>query len=299
MKRFRLRALLGAAESSGVRQIVWTHDPRLLRLLSGDQRKPLTVCDIIDDHRLQPTFNARSKAEYKLCYQELPDFADVVFTVGKPTAEEFARNGANSHWVPNGVEWQRFHDTIADPPPEPEELAALPRPRVAFLGILSSRTDHSLLNRVAGALTRGSVVFIGKWLGPTQPLDERITSIGFKPASDVHRYLAWVDIGLVIYVSDELSQSGDATKIYEYLAAGKPVVTTAFQDRERIPACVHYETDTDSFVRRVIALCNDCERQTGHDLAVARSEDVRYADWRLRVQRMLEIVAQAHIEIHP
>lgn len=277
---------------SPCQQVILTHDPRFLFTLNNHLiSQASVVIDLIDDFRIHPHLTESERENYRLAYSLLSQKSDIVFTVGKMSAEQLKGNGINSFWIPNGVDWQRFRSTIERPLKEPDDLIRLPRPRIAFIGILSSATDHELLNKVAEEIREGSVIFIGEWMGTPGQLDKRIHCLGFKPADQIHRYFAHIDIGLVIYKLDEISRFGDSTKIYEYLAAGKSVITTIFQDNLSRFKFVRQAGSADEFVEAVKQTCQELKNTQTKEKAIKISESVQSCDWSQRIDHMLDIIS--------
>lgn len=278
-------------DSEVLPKIIFTHDPRFLFILNNDVvPKACVVIDLIDDFRIHPHLGEPQRKVYRSAYSMLSKKTDVVFTVGKRAASQLENNGVNSFWIPNGVDWNRYQSTIGRLSEEPEDLMPLPHPRIAYIGILSSATDHELLNRVAETTREGSVVFIGKWMGRPRLLNRKIHCLGFKPADQVLNYFANIDIGLVIYERSEYLRFIDSTKIYEYLAAGKPVITTKFQDNLSRFKFVRQAGSADEFVEAVRQTHLELKGVDTNKKATEISDSVRDCDWSQRINQMLDIM---------
>jgi glycosyltransferase involved in cell wall biosynthesis len=125
------------------------------------------------------------------------------------------------------------------PPDEqriPTALRAIPGPRVGTLGNLNDRTDWELLELVARARPTWNVVIIGPLYMPG-PLTlagverlKRLSNVHFLPAvdqADIPATIAGLDVCLIPYCISEAVERINPLKLYQYLAAGKPVVSTA------------------------------------------------------------------------
>jgi glycosyltransferase involved in cell wall biosynthesis len=225
-----------------------------------------------------------------MAYQKVADAADQVFTNSHLLAEFMQAKGARVKPVPNGVDWERFHQTLANKPAEPLELAAIPHPRIGFVGILSSVTDHTLLDRVAEEVPEAQVVLIGSAIGKAEPLHSRIHQFGMKSYEEIPDYLAGLDAGLLIYRLCEGTLYNDPLKTYEYLAAGLPVVATNAQEHLRKLAHVQMANNANEFVSTVRRLVAE---KTSPAEAEARSQSVRMHDWKYRSQEMLDTLSRA------
>ena len=135
----------------------------------------------------------------------------------------------------NGVEVAPF----ATPRPVPADLAALPRPRIGYVGLLSHFLDFELLESLRRHRRGGTVVLIGP---PSPATDaqvadfasrEGVAVLGPRPYADVPAYMQGLDVGVIPFrASDPFVQGINPNKVYQYLAAGLPVITTPVLDLE-------------------------------------------------------------------
>jgi teichuronic acid biosynthesis glycosyltransferase TuaH len=125
--------------------------------------------------------------------------------------------------VPNGLapaEWQR-------PGPAPAWFVARPRPRLLYVGSLGSRVDVWQAHSLAQAYPHGSLTFVGYWDEPGhfEPL-RRLPNVSFEtdvPRADITGVMAAADACLIPHVRNRLTEAMSPLKLYEYLAAGRPV----------------------------------------------------------------------------
>jgi glycosyltransferase involved in cell wall biosynthesis len=133
----------------------------------------------------------------------------------------------------NGVEAAHF----ATPAPEPADLAALPRPRLGYVGLLSHFLDFDALEALRRNLRGGSLVLIGPGSPATDgavaalAAREGVAVLGPRPYESLPAYLQHLDVGLIPFrAADPFVQGINPNKVYQYLAAGLPVVTTPVLD---------------------------------------------------------------------
>ena len=151
--------------------------------------------------------------------------ADLLFANSRETAAWLGRPDARH--IANGVDVEVFSPAV--PRPTPADVAALPRPIVGYAGKMQEMFDVEMALAALRALPDVSFAFIGqqldpKWMAPLWALPNA-HYLGDKPYAELPAYLAAFDICSIPY-SVERQHGGDPIKFYEYLAAGKPVVTT-------------------------------------------------------------------------
>ena len=186
--------------------------------------------------------------------QELIDMADLVFTGGSSLYEAKKSRHNNCHLFPSSVDRDHFakaRNTLA----EPEDQKAIARPRLGFYGVIDERFDIDLLRQIADARPNWSFVIVGpvvKIAPEDLPRAANIHYVGGKTYDQLPSYLSGWDVALMPFAMNESTQFISPTKTPEYLAGGKPVVSTPVRDVVR-----HYGQlegvqiahDCDSFVR--------------------------------------------------
>jgi len=217
--------------------------------------------------------------------------ADVVFATAPALAERLARHHPRVHHVGNGVDLARFQ---GEPPP-PADLAAIPGPRVGFVGNLAHWVDMPRVVRLAQALPEFQFVFVGPWQRPEPPpRRSNLHFLGARPYALVPAYLAHFDLCLIPFEDSPLVRAVDPLKLYEYLAAGRPVAATPLPSADpRLGDAVHWLAGGDSdadIVRRALAedTPEACRRR--RRLAAAH-------DWSRRYQAILAHLAAAGLDL--
>jgi glycosyltransferase involved in cell wall biosynthesis len=164
--------------------------------------------------------------------QELIDKADLVFTGGSSLYEAKKDRHDSVHLFPSSVDRAHFgkaRTAIEDP----VDQAALPHPRLGFFGVLDERFDIALLDQVAEMRPEWSFVMVGpvvKIAPEDLPRRPNIRYLGPKTYAQLPAYLAGWDVALMPFAMNESTQFISPTKTPEYLAGGKPVVSTPVKD---------------------------------------------------------------------
>ena len=164
--------------------------------------------------------------------QQLIDQADLVFTGGSSLYEAKKGRHDSVHLFPSSVDRAHFgkaRTALA----ESADQGALPHPRLGFYGVIDERFDIELLDQVAELRPDWSFVMVGpvvKIAPEDLPHRPNIHYLGSKTYAQLPAYLAGWDVALMPFAMNESTQFISPTKTPEYLAGGKPVVSTPVKD---------------------------------------------------------------------
>ncbi|WP_375512968.1 UDP-galactopyranose mutase [uncultured Nostoc sp.] len=158
--------------------------------------------------------------------------ANLVFTGGQSLYESKVNQHPNVYAFPSSVDVAHFGQgrTLKE---EPADQANIPHPRLGFFGVIDERMDIELLAGIAEARPDWHLVIIGpvvKIDPAVLPQHENIHYLGGKDYKDLPAYLAGWDLAMLPFARNESTRFISPTKTPEYLAAGKPVVSTSIRD---------------------------------------------------------------------
>src|SRR4051794_10827464 len=207
--------------------IAWYYTPMMLTF-SRDIDADVTVYDAMDE------LSKFKFAPVKLLdlEQELIDQADIVFTGGSSLYEAKKARHANVHCFPSSVDRAHFCKARARQF-EPGDQEDLPRPRLGFYGVIDERFDTALLDEAARMRPDWSFVMVGPVVKISEdelPKRHNIHYLGAKTYDQLPSYLSGWDVALMPFAMNESTQFISPTKTPEYLAGGKPVVSTPIRD---------------------------------------------------------------------
>lgn len=163
--------------------------------------------------------------------QQLFATADVVFTGGMSLFEAKRKQHGNVHAFPSSIDVAHFQAGAGAA--DPTDQAAIAHPRIGFYGVLDERFDHELLGTVAKLRPEMQFVLIGpvvKIDPALLPQAANIHYLGSKSYSELPAYLANWNVAILPFACNEATRFISPTKTPEYLAAGKPVVSTPIRD---------------------------------------------------------------------
>jgi glycosyltransferase involved in cell wall biosynthesis len=216
------------------------------------------------------------------------DQVDALFVVSEYYRRELAAQTSKPlTLLGNGVETAHFET----PGAEPADLAALPRPRIGYLGLLSHFLDFQTLEALRRARRGGTLVLIGPGSPATDAAvgelaaREGVAVLGAKPYEQVPAYMQHLDVGLIPFRAQERFVQGiNPNKVYQYLASGLPVVTTPVLDLAPAPPHLQFASTPDETVAAVSAALS-APRDPQARRALARAHD-----WDALAARMVRTI---------
>jgi len=223
--------------------IFWTYLPASVRLLdrlrgaaASGRRQSLVVYHCVDEHSAFPGFV--SPEVVKAYDDELTRRADLVITTSENLRRSREALNANTYTVLNAADVEVFNRALDPDLALPADLAVIPAPRLGVVGMHDSRLDLDALEALALADPSWHVVLIGP-LKSGQVDEARLRShpnihlLGEKPRADLPGYLKGMAVALVPYRANDLTRNIFPLKLFEYLAAGVPVVVGGLPELER------------------------------------------------------------------
>lgn len=207
--------------------VLWYYTPMMLPL-SRHIEASAVVYDCMDElsaFKFAPPEMTQLEAE-------LMSRADVVFTGGYSLYEAKQGRHDNIHPFPSSVEREHFKQARSglDQPPV---QAAVTGPRLGFYGVIDERMDLELLATVADTRPDWSLVLVGpvvKIAEQDLPRRANIHYMGQQSYDDLPAFLSGWDVALMPFAINESTRFISPTKTPEYLAAGRPVVSTPIRD---------------------------------------------------------------------
>ena len=207
--------------------ILWYYTPMALTF-SGHLQPAMTVYDCMDELSL---FKG-APAKLQELERDLISRADLIFTGGQ-TLYEGKRNGHdNVYLFPSSIDAAHFGQARKKQL-DPADQAEIPHPRLGFFGVIDERMDLELLAELAQARPNWHLVMLGpvvKIEPEALPKFPNIHYLGMKTYEQLPRYLSSWDVTLLPFALNDSTRFISPTKIPEYLAGGKPVVSTPIRD---------------------------------------------------------------------
>jgi glycosyltransferase involved in cell wall biosynthesis len=245
-----------AASLPGPR-ILWIYDPRGADAV-GLLDESFAVYDCVDDYRHQTGSSRRSQAVVAALDHAAAARSRLVFATTPSLLERHHEVADRAHLVPNVGDFDHFAPA-ADPGLAPADLRGLPKPVLGFAGNLAeSKVDFALLARLATEFPTGTLLVAGPASGGrTAALIEELARrpnvnwLGLQPYATLPQVIAAFDVALIPYVENPYTRSVFPLKVFEYLAAGKPVVAAGLPSLRGLEPHVQLVVDHEAFVAAV------------------------------------------------
>jgi glycosyltransferase involved in cell wall biosynthesis len=226
----------------------------------------------------------------------LMEHANVVFAGGRKLCELKSQSHPNVHFFGCGVDRDHFAKALDPATRIAPELAALREPGVriaGFYGVIDERLDYELIAELAECHSSLHVVMVG----PTAKIDPadlpqhpNLHWLGPRPYDLLPNYVRGFDVCLMPFAINAATEYINPTKTLEYMAAGKPVVSTPVADVVRgFSNVVRVATNDASFIAGVLADCvNPCAERLRRGLEMAAS-----SSWESVVASMTSLINES------
>jgi glycosyltransferase involved in cell wall biosynthesis len=218
--------------------------------------------------------------------------ADLVFTGGRSIYNAKRSRHPDVHCFPSSVDATHFRKATQDHPLQ----AALPRPRLGYCGVIDERINLPLIDAVAKARPEWQLVMVG----PTAKIDPRdlprranIHWLGQQSYDDLPAFISGWDVCLLPFALNDATRYISPTKTLEYMACGRPSVSTSIRDVvEPYGHVVNIADTPEGFVIDCEAILERTrEEQAEHARALAQI--VARTSWDSTAHAMAELIAQA------
>lgn len=276
-------------------RIIWSYFPMFVDYF-GQLNEDLTVFDAVDNWIEHPSY-----VKYKEClrknYQVIAQKSDLIFTVSEALVDFFKKIGREKdvYWIPNAVDVEHFQQMTKIP----KEMKRIPHPIIGYIGIIQNRIDIDLLEYLVQKNPDKSLVLVGP-IWPEflkrirRPAVEirrfkkykNIYFLGRKSYQDSPNYIHQFDVAIIPHKLDEFIKYTFSLKLLEYLACGKPIVTTPASGVEKFSHLIYIAQNYRDFNEKIQkALAEDRP-----ELVHLRIEAVRENSWQSRIEQMMSLI---------
>ncbi len=207
--------------------IFWYYTPMALAY-TANFNPQVTIYDCMDE---LSAFKFAPPA-LKLFEQQLFKKADIVFTGGNTLYEAKKAQHHNIYSFPSSIDKAHFK-TARKHIEQSADQQNIPHPRLGFYGVIDERFDIKLIKQAADAKPEWHFILVGPVIkidADTLPKNKNIHYLGAKTYEELPAYLSGWDIALIPFAINDSTRYISPTKTPEYLAGGKPVISTPITD---------------------------------------------------------------------
>lgn len=303
-QKFFLQHLREVVEKLGFGQknklVLWSYNPLDLRGWL-DIPNSLRVFDTVDNWTTHSNFrNFQDVLRHN--YHAIDEKADLIFTVAEGLQNIYENRG-KVHWIANGVDTRHFaprRDRII-----PQLVRGIPHPLIGYVGVIQDRLDLELMEYVAKKYPHYSFLLVGptwpvflRQLRPKAPEIKRLDRhpnvhfLGVQPHELIPDYIQAFDATIIPHRLNAFTGSMNPLKLYEYLAMGKPVVSTPVAGLADFKDFVYVGSGPQQFGEQLErALAEDSAEKKQARIAV-----VQHAAWQERVNEMMRYIFDVAIK---
>ncbi|MBQ4545419.1 MAG: glycosyltransferase [Oscillospiraceae bacterium] len=253
------------------------------------------VYDCVDRHSAYKGFI--NEEVVNTLEKNLAEQANTVFATAAGLYDTLSAYNKNAVMLPNGVNFEHFNRAANEQFEAPDDIKDIKHPIVGFVGMLQECIDYDKIEHIAKMRPDWSVVLIGKPL-PGVNLDylkqyPNIHFLGMKKYDDLPAYIKCFDVCLNVFRDGNLSRDVSPLKFYEYLATGKPVVSTPQPEQVLIYSdSVYIAHGAEEFLEK----CEEAMVEPDSSKTELRIEHARSCSWDARVRQMEEILKNNGVE---
>ena len=211
--------------------------------------------------------------------------ADLTIFVSKKLYEEESSQCKNALFLDHGVDFDLFVSACQDPY-RPADIANIPKPIIGYFGAIHWHTVNiELIEKVAELLPHISFVLIGAAMSDCSHLfgKKNIWLLGQKPYEQIPHYGKCFDVAIMPWQQNRWVEVCNPIKLKEYLALGKPIVSTPFSELQNYKDVVYEARTPEEFAERI----KQALAENGSERIEARQRKVQTATWDNKAQLVL------------
>jgi glycosyltransferase involved in cell wall biosynthesis len=214
--------------------IIWVSRPSMIDLIDGFGKKML-IYHVVDEYQAYFGNSVSDEDQKNKTERRMLKKADLVLVVSQKLYDTKKPINPNTHLVSNAVDFYAYDEALCSEKPQPKELAELPSPKIGYSGLIAAKLNFKLLRDMAISHPEWSIILLGaidyRHCSEDLNLLKKMKNIYFikrKNIKDVPYYIKALDVCIAPYKINRHSQNMSPLKIYDYMACGKPIVSTNF-----------------------------------------------------------------------
>lgn len=261
--------------------ILWISEPRIVDIAKKIPAK-IRLFDAVDNLLLHPQLK-RFQDKIRRSYEWVNHNADLICIASDSQREMFS-SASKLFLLPNGVDpiFLEHKNYLI-----PNDIASVKKPLVGYVGVLQERIDVNLLKKVIELLPDYSFIFVGKVIAisyfDSLKKYRNVYFLGNRKYTDIPNYLHSFDACIIPHKVSEFTGFMNPLKIYEYLASGKPVISTPVSGTENFRKYIYLAKDDETFSSAIVKAISE----NSEILEKGRREAVSPHSWHARVESLM------------
>jgi len=271
--------------------IVWTFLPTPLSIAIADNiAKKLFIYYCIDNFSVSSTYAKKIRKSEERLLKSI----DLVFVTSGELYNYCSRYNDKVYKFPFAVNFKEFEKVRLEDASIPEEFKNIKSPVIGYVGGVHKWIDQDLIKYLAEKYPQYSFVFLGPVQTNVSKLQvlKNIYFLGKKEHGKLPFFIKYFDVGIVPYLISEYTNNVYPTKLNEYLALGKPVVSTQLPEivefNKEYGNIVHISEGKEKFGEYINKAINE-----DHQISRARRIEVsRDNSWESRIEKMSRLIQE-------
>lgn len=260
--------------------------------LIGLWKEKISCYLCVDEYSFRADPNTRDPAMMAV-EKDLLKKVDLVFTTSQLLYEDKKKLNLNTFVLPNAADREHFGRALQPGTEIPDDISGIPKPILGLVGTTPTRVDFELLKALAQKEPSWQIVLIGYW--QSKEMEDlaslqNIHFLGWREYSTIPCYLKAFDVCLIPFKVNQQTNTMNPYKLYEYVAAGKPIVATdLFEIKrfdQRYPGIICIADSHKEFYKKVKMALGE----GGEKLLPLRLQAARENTWEIRLEDMSRII---------
>jgi glycosyltransferase involved in cell wall biosynthesis len=254
--------------------ILWLCHPLQAFALDAFPDRLLVCYDWTDDWTQFEVLPVANRQELVELNDRILRTADIVFAVSDELHHRAKAVNDNSYLAPNATDVTVIGELAEED--VALELISMPRPIIGYIGQIGDKIDYELLTDLAKARPNWSFVLVGNVWVTKQGVVERLAArpnvhfMGQRAYRDLAGFLRGFDVCMLPHLCNDLTRSMDPIKLYDYLASGKPIVSTPVAGTKRFLDVLSVADNRADFLKCIEEALNEDGQLTRRRVAYAR-----------------------------
>lgn len=263
--------------------------------LSSSFGKSLICYDMTDDWSEFPGISEWRREQFLKSEKLVIEQSDTIFAVSKKLIERAKQINPNTFYLPNATSFGNFN-RVTQPIEISSEIQSIPEPRIGYIGKITPwRIDFDLIRYLAVNRPDLSFIMIGPIHTEAEPLVKELGILknvfffGPKNYYSLPEYIKGFKVCVIPHKVDTLTDSMDPIKLYDYMATGKPVVSTSITEAMKFREVMKIAKSKEEFLSFLDDTVNDApnEEIIERQLKIAQENS-----WENRTSQLIKILEQ-------